>query len=269
MIFDKEFVMYLAQYVGENNQNAKKYLNAYNFKFLDILNDDLLKKNKQSIYAAYRFWNFKDLDILNFIFGKKIPIYKSGFLSYFSNIGNTKFMIEFLEIDNPRKLFYLIEEQNDEFLRIYTPLENINEDEYSSNDLDYINEVLEKYKDENEYVRLKIDAYDLNYENTKAILIHEWLGDLLELESSHKLNNGYYYIILSKENILFLRNNDFFKLLKNEENTINSIGCSVFDEFYDISYVNYYNNKINKKKPKEKKEEDYTKVTLIKFEAKE
>lgn len=172
MIFDKEFVMYLSQYIGENNQTAKKYLNAYSFKFLDIINEDLFKQNKQFINIAYRFWNFKDLDILHFIFGKKIPIYKSGFLSYFSNIGNTKFMIDFLEINNPRKLFYLIEEQSDEFLRIYTPLENIEENEYSSSELEYIEEVLNKYNNENEYVRLKIEAYDLNYENTKAILIH-------------------------------------------------------------------------------------------------
>lgn len=89
------------------------------------------------------------------------------------------------------------------------------------------------------------------------------------MESSHKLNNGYYYIVLNKENILFLRNNELFKLLQNEEMVINSIGCSIFDEFYDIPYIKYYNNKMNKKKPKEKVEEDYTKVTLIKFEAKE
>lgn len=262
MIFDKEFVMYLTKYIGENNSNAKKYLNAYYMKFLDLKNEEFLNNNKVNV--AYRFWNFKDTEILKFIFGGNINVYESGFLSYFSNIGNTKFMMDFLEINNPRKLFYLIEEQYGDFLKIYTPLEHIDRNEYTSEELDDIDEVLEKYKKENEHVKLKIESYNLNLSNTKAILIHEWLGDLIEFKNSHKFNNGYYYVLLTKENINLLRNNEFIEHIKNNEYIINSIGCSILDEYYTTKYLDYYNKKIEEKKPK-KIEEISLEPVLVKF----
>jgi len=236
--FDKEFVMYLAKYIGENDNTSVKYLNAFHFIFNDILKykDD---GKKQIINNAYRFWNFKDNDILDFIYGKDIPINKSGFLSYFSNIGNTKFMIDFLEINNNQKLFYLIEESHGEFMRIYTPLEHINEDEYSADDLEYIEEVLSKFKKENEFIKVKNTSYALNIKNTKSILIHEWLGDLLELNDTHKFNNGYYYVLLTKENIKKMKESEAFNYLNDYSYLINSIGCSVFDNFHDIDYVDY------------------------------
>ncbi len=249
MIFDKEFVMYLTKYIGENDSKSKKYLNAYYMKFFNLKEEEF-NNNKQTINVAYRFWNFKDVDILKFIFGGKIQIYKSGFLSYFSNIGNTKFMMDFLELNNPRKLFYLIEEQYGEFLKIYTPLENIDENEYTSEELEDINQVLDEFKVENEYVKLQVEPYSLNISNTKAILIHEWLGDLLELDTSHKFNNGYYYVVINNDNINKLRNNEYIKHIINNEYIINSIGCSVLDEFYDIRFLEYYNKKLEKKNPK-------------------
>lgn len=264
--FDKEFVMYLSKYIGQNNKNAKKYLNAYFMKFKDIKKDQFESESKKIISEAYRFWDFEDKECLEFIFGKKIKISKSGFLSYFSNIGNTKYMIDFLELDYNKKIFYLIEKNRGEFLNIYVPLNYINNDEYSDEDLTYINEVLKRYSKENEYVKLENDEYYLNYNNIKSILIHEWLGDLLEIDGMHKLSNGYYYLLVTPENIEKLRKTEEIEYLVDNYHLINSKGCSLLDEFYDETYDNYM--KELEKENKEEEEVDDSPVP-IKFKVKD
>lgn len=263
-MFDKEFIMYLAKYIGENDNKSKRYLNAYFMKFLELKNISS-QSERVIINIAYRFWNFRDSDIINFIYGDKIRINKSGFLSYYSNIGNTKHMINFLELDNPRKLFYMIEENNGEFYKIYTPLENINESEYSQDELEYIGKVLEQYKKENEYVKIVVDEYNLSLSNTKALLVHEWLGDLLNFKDSHKMNNGYYYVLLNKHNIEELRYSEIMDYLIDNSSMINSIGCSILDSFHNERFLDYYYKKKEKEKPKEESEKQNFEPIQIKF----
>ena len=81
-------------------------------------------------------------------------------------------MIKFLEFNNPTKLFYLIEERKQNLVRIYTPLEYINREEYTQEELEIIDETLETYRVESEYVLLKNDGYRLTFKNIKTLLIH-------------------------------------------------------------------------------------------------
>lgn len=238
MVFDKEFVSHLTNYIGSNDFTSKKYLNAYYIKFLDILkvHDD----KKQIINVGYRFWNFRDYDILNFIYGKPIEVKSAGFSSYYSNISNTNKMIEFLEIDNKQKLFYLIEERRDDLIRIYTPLEYIDKEEYNEEELKIINETLEKYRVENEYIALKHSGYELNFKNVKAFLMHERLSDLLDLKDIHKFKNGYCYVPLNKENIYIMKTSDVFAHLVEKKFKLNDFGCIVLDKFYDDSFMDRF-----------------------------
>lgn len=85
-------------------------------KFLDILNIE--DENKQLVPQGYRLWGFSRSYYIKFIYEQPTDIKPSGFLSFYSNIGNTKNMIKFLEFNNPTKLFYLIEERKQNLVRI-------------------------------------------------------------------------------------------------------------------------------------------------------
>lgn len=239
MIFDKEFVSYLTNYITSNDFTAKKYLNAYYMKFLDILNIE--DENKQLVPQGYRLWDFPDLTILNFIYEQPIDIKPSGFLSFYSNIGNTKNMIKFLEFNNPTKLFYLIEERKQNLVRIYTPLEYINREEYTQEELEIIDETLETYRVESEYVLLKNEGYRLTFKNVKTLLMHERLADLIDFKEIHKHNNGYCSIPLTEENINQMKMSEVFSYLIEKKLKVNNYGCVLLDKFYDDDFMDKYN----------------------------
>lgn len=264
MIFDKEFVSHLTNYINSNDSTSKKYLNAYYIKFLDILK--VKDEKRQVINQGYRFWNFRDYDILNFIFDKHIEIKPSGFLSYYSNISNTKNMIDFLELNNETKLFYLIEEKRENLLRIYTPLENIERYDFVEEELKVIDETLSKYSIENEYVALDNRGYNLNSKNVKAMLVHERLADLLELKEVHKFSNGYCYVILNNENIDVMKMSNAFRHLIDKKYKLNNFGCILLDKFYDDNFNDRFIQKKEEEEAKQIKEVvDITRPVKVTF----
>lgn len=223
-IVSKEFVIYLAKYISENDFDAKKYIDAYWREFL--------KLDNAKINLAYRFWDFSDTKILNMINGDNIKINKCNFLSYYTNVSNTKNMVDFLEMDAELKIFYAVEMKKNNFKSIYEIFQNINQDEYSNEELRFITKTLEEFKKENEHIRLNVEPYNLNMANTRFLIVHERLGQLLEYNDYKRFDNGYYIYEVSDRLISYLQTNPIIKYLLSEGELLNYNGLLLLDKYH-------------------------------------
>ena len=107
--------------------------------------------------------------------------------------------------------------------------------------LEIIDETLETYRVESEYVLLKNEGYRLTFKNIKTLLIHERLADLIDFKEIHKHNNGYCSVPLTEENINQMKMSEVFSYLIEKKLKINNYGCVLLDKFYDDDFMDKYN----------------------------
>lgn len=239
MKYEKKFILNTAKYISENNLNSKKFLNEYYKNFRDI---------KKKIRIAYRLWMFNDSMILSSIYNQPIEVYTSHFLSYFGSVKNVKSMFYTLDLINYKQLFYIITKDTGDFFNIYEVFDNMSENDFSDEEIDYVYDILDEYKQENEHVKLDIEKYTFSLtestniqSSAKFLIIHEDLVFLLKKEISssifYRFEDGFFSVECTEKNIWLLRKSKYIKNLYQNKRFVKKEGIDflkIYPEYIKV-----------------------------------